>query len=33
MLLAIDVYYTEDKAKAVGVLFNWTDEQPVQIKR
>lgn len=31
MLLAIDVYYIEDKAKAVGVLFNWDDEQPAQI--
>ncbi|MEO3406500.1 endonuclease V [Mucilaginibacter sp. CAU 1740] len=31
MLLAIDVYYMEDRAKAVGVLFNWPNEQPVQI--
>jgi deoxyribonuclease V len=31
MLLAIDVYYIEDKAKAVGILFNWNDEQPAQI--
>ncbi|AYL94657.1 endonuclease V [Mucilaginibacter celer] len=31
MLLAVDVYYIEDRAKAVGVLFNWDDEQPHQI--
>jgi deoxyribonuclease V len=31
MLLAIDVYYIDDRAKAVGVLFNWNDEQPAQI--
>lgn len=29
MKLAIDVYYSEDKAKAVGGLFeNWDDLQP-----
>lgn len=27
MILAIDVYYIEDKAKSVGILFNsWQDE-------
>lgn len=31
MLLAVDVYYIEDKAKAVGVLFNWDDKQPAKI--
>ena len=31
MLLAIDVYYTSnDIANAVGVLFNWDDEEPQQ---
>ena len=32
MILAIDVYYYDNKAKVVGVLFNeWEDENPVQI--
>ncbi len=31
MLLAIDVYYTSNGiANAVGVLFNWDDEEPQQ---
>lgn len=31
MLLAIDVYYTSNNiAHAVGVLFNWDDEEPQQ---
>jgi len=33
MKLAIDVYYYDDKAKAVGVLFkNWDDSEPKEIK-
>lgn len=31
MLLAIDVHYKETYAKAVGVLFNWNNEQPISI--
>lgn len=31
MVLAIDVHYREDIAKAVGILFNWTDNEPKQI--
>ncbi|MFP5041813.1 endonuclease V [Parasediminibacterium sp. JCM 36343] len=31
MLLALDIYYRDDTAKAVGVLFNWEDEQPASI--
>lgn len=31
MILALDVHYREHEAKAVGVLFNWDDEQPNQI--
>ncbi|GAB2816043.1 endonuclease V [Ferruginibacter profundus] len=31
MLLAIDVYYKEQTAKAVGVLFNWESDVPGQI--
>ena len=32
MILAIDVYYFNDKAKVVGVLFeNWGDEAPLDI--
>ena len=31
MLLAIDVYYKEQTAKAVGVLFNWDSAMPEQI--
>lgn len=32
MLLAIDVYYIENSAKAVGVLFeNWQDASPTDI--
>ena len=30
MIAAIDVHYRETFAKAVGVLFNWEDEQPQQ---
>lgn len=29
MILAIDVHYRENEAKAVGVLFNWEDIQPL----
>ncbi|OXA75885.1 endonuclease V [Flavobacterium columnare] len=28
MILAIDVYYIDDIAKSVGVLFNWEDAEP-----
>jgi deoxyribonuclease V len=32
MILAIDVYYYDDRAKTVGVLFNeWKDETCAQI--
>lgn len=31
MVLAIDVHYREDIAKAVGVLFEWTDTVSTQI--
>jgi len=31
MILAIDVYYIGDTAKAVGVLFCWKDEAPQQV--
>jgi deoxyribonuclease V len=31
MQLAIDVYYYESKAKAVGVLFEWPAEKPNEI--
>lgn len=31
MILAVDVYYEGDTAKAVGLLFNWKDEQPTQV--
>ncbi|WP_392563726.1 endonuclease V [Orbus wheelerorum] len=32
MILAIDVYYIDDKAKSVGILFNgWQDETPFGI--
>lgn len=30
MILAIDVYYLERTAKAVGVLFDWDDSEPRQ---
>ena len=30
MILALDVYYEGEAAKAVGVLFNWKDEVPAQ---
>ena len=30
MILAIDVYYTDKGAKAVGVLFEWEDATPIQ---
>lgn len=30
MILAIDVYYRTDDAKAVGVLFNWADAKPAE---
>jgi deoxyribonuclease V len=31
MLLAIDVYYKEYLARAIGVLFDWEDESPQDI--
>lgn len=31
MILAIDVYYKSDHAKAVGALFNWSDKNPLQV--
>jgi len=31
MILAIDVYYKGDTAKAVGVLFDWKDQTPQQV--
>lgn len=31
MLLAIDVYYKENLARAIGVLFDWEDESPQDI--
>lgn len=31
MILAIDVYYKEQLAKVVGILFNWKDEEPTEI--
>lgn len=31
MILAVDVYYEGEAAKAVGVLFNWKDAQPSQV--
>ncbi|WP_298137367.1 endonuclease V [Flavobacterium sp.] len=31
MNLAIDVHYKETYAKAVGVLFDWEDENPKEI--
>lgn len=31
MILAVDVHYKEKYAKAVGVLFNWNDEQPISV--
>jgi deoxyribonuclease V len=31
MILAIDVYYKENEAKVVAVLFNWEDETPQSI--
>lgn len=31
MVLAIDVYYKDDYAKVVGVLFNWDGECPFRI--
>jgi hypothetical protein len=30
MILAIDVYYRDKGAKAVGVLFEWYDATPRQ---
>ena len=30
MILAIDVYYTDNRAKAVGVLFDWEAAVPMQ---
>ncbi len=33
MILAIDVYYYNEKAKSVGVIFqHWTDALPIDIK-
>lgn len=31
MLLAIDVHYKSNYAKAVGVFFNWEDDEPIKI--
>jgi deoxyribonuclease V len=31
MILAIDVYYIEDTAKSVGVLFDWKDARPQEV--
>lgn len=32
MILALDVYYEDEKAKVVGVLFeDWASEQPIQV--
>jgi len=31
MILAIDVYYREEEAKAVGVLFEWADTIPRKV--
>ena len=31
MILAIDVYYIENTAKSVGVLFEWEDEQAREV--
>jgi deoxyribonuclease V len=31
MLLAIDVHYRENESKAVGVLFDWEDTEPIEI--
>lgn len=31
MILAVDVYYTENRAKVVGALFDWEDYEPQQI--
>lgn len=31
MILAIDVHYKETYAKAVGVLFDWDDEKPIDV--
>ncbi|MCT4665003.1 MAG: endonuclease V [Flavobacteriales bacterium] len=31
MLLAIDVYYKEQRAKVVGALFQWEDVEPIKI--
>ena len=32
MILAVDVYYQENRAKSVGVLFcNWEDTEPLKI--
>jgi deoxyribonuclease V len=31
MILALDVYYRDNTTKAVGVLFNWEDFQPIKI--
>jgi deoxyribonuclease V len=31
MILAIDVFYKENSAKTVGVLFEWGDEYPAEI--
>ncbi|QPH40847.1 endonuclease V [Pedobacter endophyticus] len=31
MILALDVHYREQKAKSVGILFNWNDIEPQSI--
>jgi len=30
-ILAIDVYYRAENAKAVGVIFNWEDTKPAEV--
>jgi deoxyinosine 3'endonuclease (endonuclease V) len=30
MILAIDVYYTEKIAKVAGVIFEFTDPEPIK---
>jgi len=30
MILALDTYYTENKAKSVGVLFNWGESEIIK---
>jgi len=30
MLLALDVHYKEQTSKAIGVIFDWNDDKPVE---